>query len=440
MKRAATTAAAVAIIAVGVFVVGALGPQRGSSTPPSSLTIARPAAASSLVTSARPSASTLDAQIAGLRSHIQARPQDAGAFASLGFAYVQQARVTADPSWYAKAEEALTRAPDDTLETLVATGSLELARHDFSGALRAGEQARALNPYNASVRGVTGDALLELGRYPAAFDEFQRMIDLRPDLASYARVSYARELQGDVPGAIEAMRMAANLAVTRSDEAWATFQTGELFWRAGRVDAAATAYRRATDLDPTSVPPLAGLAKVAWARGDGREAIERYRSVVSRYPAPEYVIALYDLYERAGRADLAKEQHAVLRATESLARANGVNIDLELALFDADHGDAEAAVEAARAEWARRRSVHVADALAWSLRQAGEPREAWRYAEQAMHLGTQDASILFHAGMIRLDLGDIDEGHRLLAEALRINPNFSIRYAPVAERHLGEGV
>ena len=153
------------------------------------------------------------------------------------------------------------------------------------------------------------------------------------------------------------MTLAFDAAATPGDAAWAAWRTGELAFGSGDVSGAASWYRRGLELDPAFVPNLAGTAKVAWSRGDDRLAIERYREVTARYPSPEFVVALADLYRVTGRDDLADEQEAVMRALHELADGNGVNADLELAVFDADHGEERGALVAARAEWSRRRSV-----------------------------------------------------------------------------------
>jgi tetratricopeptide (TPR) repeat protein len=202
-------------------------------------------------------------------------------------------------------------------------------------------------------------ALIELGRYPQAFRDLQAMMDLRPDVSSYARVSYARELQGDVADATHDMNLAMRSSATAEDRAWAAYQLGELSWNSGHVDAAAGWYHQAAELDPSYIPPHAGLSKVAWARGNTDAAIAGYTWVTQRYPSPEYVIALGDLYATTGQQDLAAQQYALVGTEEQLFRANGVNVDLELALFDADHGKPQEALTTARAEWGRRHSVHV---------------------------------------------------------------------------------
>lgn len=391
-----------------------------------------------------PSASTgsLEASIAVLQERVLARPDDPRELASLGIAYVAQARASGDPSWYPKAEVALADSlrlnDDENVDALLGLGTLALARHEFAEALRYGRRAARLNPYGAGAYGVIGDALVELGRYPAAFEAFQTMVDIRPGLAAYARVSYARELLGDVPGAVEAMGLAFGAAGAPADRAWTAYRLGELAFGSGDVRTAASWYERGRDLDPSYVPNLAGLAKVAWARGDAEGSIRRYEEVVTRYPSAEFVIALGDLYRVTGRDDLAAAQDDVVRAMHQLATANGVNVDLELALYDADHGDPATALAAARAEWGRRQSVNVADALGWALFANGRYVEAARYADRALELGTRNALFYFHAGMIRFGLGEEAAARHLLREALAIDPRFSILYASEAERTLAE--
>jgi tetratricopeptide (TPR) repeat protein len=434
MRKAASAAITVALAAtlvVGGAIVlrpGGDGPEGRGSAP-----LPEPAA---LLTRQ----GGLEAQIAALQERLREVPGDWRGFAALGIAYVAQARTTSDPSLYPKAEGVLATSlrlhGDDNEDALLGLGALALARHDFDGALRFGRRASEADPFGAGAYGVIGDALLELGRYGQAFDAFQTMVDTRPDLASYARASYARELQGDVRGAVRAMTLAFDAAATPGDAAWAAYQLGELAFGSGDVGGASSWYRRGLELDPSFVPNLAGTAKVAWARGDDRLAIERYREATARFPSPEFVVALADLYRVTGRNDLADEQETVVRALHELADGNGVNADLELAVFDADHGEERGALVAARAEWSRRRSVHVADALAWALYANGRYGSAATLADRALRLGTENATFLFHAGMIRLALGDEAGARSFLARAVAVNPNFSILHADTAERVL----
>ena len=160
--------------------------------------------------------------------------------------------------------------------------------------------------------------------------------------------------------------------------------------------------------------------------------------MVSRYPLPEYVIALGDLYATSGDKMQADQQYSLVRAEEQLFRANGVNVDLELSLFESDHGDPQAGLTQARAEWGRRHSILVADALAWALHQNGDEHQAAHYSRFALHLGTQSALLNFHAGLIQLALGNKDAARSYLARAIAISPHFSILYAHEAAATLAK--
>jgi tetratricopeptide (TPR) repeat protein len=435
MNRVARAAAATAL-AGALFAAGGIGVLRH---PAVRTTGAAPAtAADPAALSVAPG--TQEHAIAMLQQRLRDVPGDWNAANDLGLAYVQEARITADPSYYPKAQGvldgSLATRPADNPGAYVGLAALAAARHDFAGALHDGERAKAMDPYDGAVYGVIGDALIELGRYGAASAAFQQMVDTSPGLASYARVSYVRELHGDVAGAVQAMQAARDVAGTTQDTAWAAYQLGELAWNAGDVDEAARRYREASQLDPDWVPPDAGLAKVDWARGRTDATIAAYRDVVGRYPLPEYVVALGDLLSTTGDRSGAGEQYGLARAEAELFRANGVNVDLELALFDADHGRPGAAVRAGRAEWARRHSIHVADAYAWALHAAGRDRAALGYERRALALGTRSALFRYHLGMIELELGRGAAGVRDLRAALRINPHFSILGTSVARSAL----
>jgi tetratricopeptide (TPR) repeat protein len=432
----------IGVLAIVLFVAAGLGVFRtiGIAREADPITTARTVETTDLLAPSIGSDGGLATTIANLQQRLRDVPGDWRSFASLGLAYVQQARITSDPSFYPKAEGVLHRSLSlqrrDNEVALVGMAALAAARHDFAAALRLGERAREVNPYDVNVYGVIGDAQLELGRYERAFATFQTMVDTKPGLSAYARVSYVRELLGDVPGAIRSMEAARDVAGSGADRAWTSYHLGELRFNGGDLAGAANEYEAGLEADPDFVPNMAGVAKVAWARGDLDRAIAGFREVVERYPSPEYVGTLGDLYRATGKQGLAEDQFDLVRAEAALFAANGVDTDLELALFDADHGDPRAALRAARAEWNRRESIHVADALGWALHRNGHDAEASDYADEALSLGSRNALFLYHAGMIRRGLGEDEEAARLLHRALRINPTFSVQHAPIAERTL----
>ena len=385
-----------------------------------------------------------------LQERVRRNPDDPSAYAQLGLALLQRVRETADPSLYTRAEqafaEALKRDPRQ-LDALAGQGSLALSRHKFADALSFGQQAHAINPYRAEFYGIIGDAQIELGQYEAAFDTIQKMVDTRPALNSYSRASYLRELQGDTAGAIEIMRKAVESGVPGTENMlWTQVQLGHLYFNSGDIRSAEQTYRAALQLRPDYLYAFAGIARVQAARGEYKAAIDQYRRIIKTLPLPEFVIALGEVYEANGQPDQARQQYDLVRAMQQLNAGAGMDVDLELALFDADHPatalkagtDLAQAVERARTSYARRPSIYGADALAWALYQHGEYREAWSYSQLALRLGTRDAAMHYHAGMIALALNDRPSARLHLQQALAINPYFSVRYAEPARQKLAE--
>lgn len=381
-------------------------------------------------------------QISVMQNRLRANPADTAAYAQLGLALLQQVRETADPSAYQQAaqalDEAIKRDPKN-LDALLGQGALALARHDFTAALAWGEQAKAVNPHRGQVYGVIADAQIELGQYAAAEATLQTMITTRPDLGSYSRISYFRELHGETVGAIEAMQLAVESgSPTGENTAWTRVQLGHLYFNQGDLDSAEREYRQALVGLPNFVHAEAALARLAAARGDWASARSGYATVANQLPLPEYVIAAGELELAAGDEPAAQQHFALVAAIDQLYQANGSVTDLEMALFLADHGDAQEAVRRARTAYAQRPSIKGAEVLAWALSQAGQHSEAQTLIAQAMRLGTKDASLWYHAGMIAQRNGDIAQAKTLLQAALDLNPYFSPLYAERARQMLAQ--
>ncbi len=406
-------------------------------------------AASPLTLSEAPAAAVADATAAAkvvdkLQASLRSDPTQVAAYAELGEAYLQRARETVDPTYYSKAQqvidEALRREPDN-LEALIGRGTLLLAQHRFRDALVVGERAGRLNATIPRIFGLIADAQVELGMYPESIETIQKMVDLRPDLSSYSRVSYARELHGDVKGAIEAMQMAIDAGGPAAENTeYLRVQLGTLYFNEGDLGEAESAYTEALVRLPGYAYALAGLARVTAAKGHTNEAVDLYNRAIAAIPLPEFIIGLGELQQAAGQLSAAKKQYELVRAIEQLFRANGVRVDLELALFDADHGaDSAAAVATARRGYDDRPGIKGDDVLGWALYRDGQVSAAARYADRAVRLGTRDPTVLFHAGMIARANGQISLARDRLAAALDLNPAFSPLYAPEAQAALGTG-
>ncbi|MDQ2693538.1 MAG: tetratricopeptide repeat protein, partial [Chloroflexota bacterium] len=219
--------------------------------------------------------------------------------------------------------------------------------------------------------------------------------------------------------------------------AWVRTQLANLYFNSGDLERAEQEYQLTLQSRPNYVYALAGLGRVRFAQGKIEEAIELLNQAVGIMPIPEFVITLGELYESAGRQDAAQQQYDLLAAIETLHRANGVDMDMEIALFNADHDrNLAETVQLAREAYTHRPSIHGADVLAWALYKTGNYKDAQAYSEEALQLGTKDPLKLFHAGMIALALGEKEEARMYLEEALSINPHFSILYTEEATRTL----
>ncbi|MEX5636801.1 tetratricopeptide repeat protein [Parafrankia sp. FMc2] len=380
------------------------------------------------------------APVAGLRDRLDRVPGDWSAWAELGLASVEQARVTGDPTSYPRADRAFARSlelrPAANDPALAGQAALAAARHDFPGALRAADAAIAVNPFNATAHGVRFDALVELGRYPEAWQAAQTGVDLRPDVASLARVAYAFELRGESDQAAAMLRRVADDATSAADAAFAYFHLGELARHSGDLAGADEAYRRGQARDPSSVSLLVGRARVAAARGENEAALADYAVAATRSPQPWIVAEYGELLEALGRPGEAARQYSLVRSTAALMRAQGVEVDVELALFEADHGDPAAALAAlspAPGDEPHRAGVFVDDARGWVLHQLGRDDEALASARSALGLGTRRALFSYHRGVVHAALGQTDAAVADLRAALDTDPHFSPLHAPRAQ-------
>jgi tetratricopeptide (TPR) repeat protein len=432
---ALATAAIAAAAALLGGVLAAEPPAQRSPAP-------RPAAAAQLLQGFSPGDTA--AYVDELVARVEANPRDAEGLTLLGLVYQQRARETGDPSFYPRSEVALERAlrllPRNDL-ALTGLAALAASRHRFANSLALARRARSLNPASAIVYGIEGDALVELGRYRAAFAAVDRMAALKPSLAAYARVAYARELLGRPRAAIAAMSRAVEAgSATAENAAWTQVELGNLYFGVGKPVQAARRYRLALARFPGYHRALAALARAEAALGRHERAIALYRQALAAVPQPEYAAALGDVLTAAHQRADARKAYGLVRVMQRLLKANGVRTELETAVFDLDHGRDLAgagALSRARQVYAERPSIDAADTLAWALYRNGRCRAALPFSNHALRLGTKDALKLFHRGMIERCLGRQQAARADLRLALAVNPYFSLRWGPVARRLVG---
>ena len=343
-------------------------------------------------------------RIADMESRLRERPHDTGAAVLLADALLRQGRVTGDGRPAARAAGIVEAALGDdpsAYDPLRMLGAIYLSQHRFRDALEIGHRARRLRPHDAWNYGVVADALIELGDYDKAFETIDTMAAMRPNAAAYARVSYARELRGDLDGAIDAMRMAANAVGARDPEAqaWHASQLGELYLRTARLDDAEREFRRASFSFPDYLLAMVGLGKVAAARGERASALDIYLQQFKRSPTLDLAARIGDIYLEDGNTAQAERY---FQLAEDLAGPAIAQTESTLALFLAEHNRRlPEAVRIAEAVSAARRDIFTEDALAWAYFKMGRLKDAFIASQRALRTGTRDAEILRHAEAIR---------------------------------------
>jgi tetratricopeptide (TPR) repeat protein len=363
--------------------------------------------------------------------------QSAAYYASLGEASLQKARETGDPVYYSRAGrsfDAALRRDGSNVDALLGAATLAGLRHDFHGQLRRGLQAHRLMPELVSPYPEIADAQIELGRYRAAERTLQRMLDLKPNLGSYARASYYRELSGDLPGAVAAMRLAVSAGGSPENVAYVQTLLGDLELQRGRVAAARLAYTGALRTLPGYPAGLVGLARTDLAGGATRRAAARLRRAAERLPLTTTLTLRAEVERELGHARAADAALAAAGAQRELLRGAGTRPDAEAVVFEADHGSPAVAVRLGRRVWRAAPSVRSADALGWALTRAGRPREGLSFARRALALGSRDALFRLHAGVAASEARLAGEAARHLAVAAEARTALS----PSAARMLKE--
>ena len=405
-----------AAIAATTFLLGGLQP--GSSSPRATQALA---AAGMQTEGARRVARALGA--------VRSAPRDAAAHAQLGVVYQARAQETGDFAYYTRSERSLRRAlalDPRNAAAVRGLGSLALARHRFREALALGRRALALAPSDASSYAVIADALLELGRYEAAFNAVDTFVRLEPGFASYARLSYARQLLGNTSGAIAAMRLARDAGgFDPWAGAWAAAQVGEIQLGVGRLRAAERSFRESLVIAPSFAPALAGLADVETTRGRlGRAAVLLRRSLALA-PSSHHAGELGDVLTRLGRRRAAERAYAQTAALDRAFAAHGGRVALETAEFDLNHDRRLVdALARARVGYRERPSVEGAHVLAWALYKNDRCAEARRYSIEALRLGTKDADGLYHRSLIERCLGNESGARAFRARVRALDPTY----------------
>lgn len=369
-------------------------------------------------------------------------PGDWVTWGQLGEAYVQEAKITVNPMYYPKALGVIKKSlsikgKGENYVADTAMASLLAADHKFARSLSWSTRAQKIDGYNAAIFGIKADALTQLGRYDDAKKAIQRELDLQPGTPAFARASYAFELEGNVDRATSLMRQALDAGETPYDKGFAYYYLGNLaFNYGGDASKALTLFEKGLKVDPTYSALREGKAKAEAALGRTKPALADWKKVVAAVPQPMYVREYGEYLQSLGKDKLAAQQYALFRQEERLFEANGVLLELEPALYNADHHHPKLALKYGTSGVKRRPFLEVQDALAWAYHRNGDEAKAMSWEHKAMAEGMRNALFFFHAGMIEKAMGQSADARRDLSTALSINPHFSPLQAPIAKRTL----
>jgi tetratricopeptide (TPR) repeat protein len=373
-----------------------------------------------------------------LSKAIKEDPSDKKSALALAALYVQEARVTGNYAYYDVAamqqvDRVLEQEPDN-FDALLYKALIHLSQHHFAEGLAVAAKAEQINPYNAFVHGILIDGHVEMGQYDEAVQEAEKMISIRPDLTSYSRIAYLREIHGDLPGAIEAMKLAVDAGEPRADGTeWARIQLGHLYENMGDLKNAYLQYTTALDERPGYAPALAGLGRIATTEGRYPEAIQYYQQADSLLMDYTFKDELIDLYRLAGdmkKGDvLSNEMVQTMSAAAEAAKDDesvGHYADKELAYAYLKAGNMDKALEHALAEYNRRpKNIDVNETVAWVYYKRGNRAEALPYIEKALKTNSKNPVLLCRAGLIYSKTNKL-KGKELLQEGLKNNPSMPV--------------
>jgi tetratricopeptide (TPR) repeat protein len=392
---------------------------------------------------AEPSAA--DNHIAYYERLLRRNPSDARSYYRLGDAFIRKARETGDLGYYMRAEAALKKslalAPRNA-GALRHLAYVFYARHEFAAAAAHASQAVMLDPRDGDAYGVLGDAYLEVGRYDDADAAYRSMMTHGDALYSLARLAGLKSVRGDARGAIADLQRALEAArgvpsYPAESVAWTAWQLGAEHFAIGEIDAALARYLTALKTQPKYYRALAGLAQVRAAQGRYDDAVSLYKQALALIPLPEYAAALGDVYARLGKREDARKQYELVEYIGQLSALNRAIYNRELAVFYADHDrQLPRALELARLEIGARQDVYAYDLLAWALYKNGHTTEALAAMTEALKLGTKDARLFFHAGLIHHAAGNTETARSYLRQALATNPHFHVLQVDAAKAML----
>jgi tetratricopeptide (TPR) repeat protein len=355
--------------------------------------------------------------VSELNKKIKANPNDIKSLNTLVSIYLQEARITGNYSYYNKAAQhyidmVLEKDPVN-FEALSFKTTIQLSKHQFAEALQTATELKTKYPYNAYVYGMLVDANVELGNYEASVEAADKMISLRPDIRSYSRIAYLREIHGDINGAIEAMQMAVNAGAPGDETTeWCRVQTGKLDEQLGKIKEAEMQYTIAISNRENFPAALAGLARIAVEQKNYDKALQLYMQADSLSADHFIKEGIVEVYELLNKKEEAKQMK--LKILEQMKRlAKEGNEEMELAHAYMGIGDFDKAMESAMIEYKRRPgNIEVNETMALVYAGKEDYKNALPYLEKALSTHSKKADLLDLAAFVYEKNGNIEKANQ----------------------------
>jgi len=330
---------------------------------------------------------------------------------------------------------------DDRFQALTSKSSVLLSLHQFTDAKKIAEEAVILNPYNADIYGALVDANVELGNYQEAVNMCDKMMSIRPDLRSYSRVSYIRQIFGDNDGAKVAMKMAVDAGPSGYEATeWARVNLGDLYLSTGKLDSAKLMYESALFHRPNYPYAEIGLAKLARAQKQYDTAIEHCEKAIRNLSESSFVTLLGNLHQLKGDITKATEiNNDVLKLLkdgekenekESLAKHNG-NRELSEGYLHANQLK-EALVYAQKDLSMRPKNIDANELVSWIYFLQKDYANARKHIESSLITNVNNANTLYKAYLIFDATSDEIKAKEYKTRALAINTEIDAQILNVA--------
>ncbi|MBC7892024.1 MAG: tetratricopeptide repeat protein [Sphingobacteriaceae bacterium] len=363
------------------------------------------------------------AKVEELKQKLAKNPNDLKARLQVVTIYLAEARITGEHPYYYPATltvlDGILLLDPANFEATVFKASVKMSQHQFAEAKTIAEKALKLNPDNAYVYGVLVDANVELGNYEAAVAMSDKMQRLKPSLESYSRASYLREIYGDYPGAIEAMKLAVQAGLPGSEPyCWSKNTLGYLYETTGKLAKAETQYQEILALRPSYAFALRGLAKVYRERKQYDQALATLASAARIMPEFSFHEEMAEIYALQGDAGKARKKYLeVVKMLGEDARS-GHRVDLELCKTYTAAGLLDSAQVYGLREYAMRpNNIDVNHALAWVYFKKNDLAKAKEHLRVALRTGAKYPELLARAKAIeRGDAVAVNAG-KLLTKA-----------------------